>query len=146
MLLLTSTVMLSPSVGMSYFSLVRIIASFFFWVTVITFVVSPALMVRLKFLSSYSSLGLAIVVIVEFPLPWVGLILHHVLGFVIIQSKLEVIENVFSSPSDLNVNSFGEIVNVVCSPPFPFGLLGSSVPLSLPQPMKKLDNCISIVR
>ena len=100
-------------------------------------------MVRLKFLSSYSSLGSAIVVIVEFPLPWVGLILHHVLGFVIIQSELDVIENVFSSPSDLNVNSFGEIVNVVCSPPFPFGSFGSSVPLSLPQLIRSVDSIIN---
>ena len=105
--------------------------------TVTTFVTSPALIVRLKFLSSYSSLGSAIAVIVVLLLPCVGSILHHVLGLVIVQFELEVMVNVFSSPSDLNVNSFGEIVNVVCSPPFPFGLFGSSVPLSLPQLLKK---------
>ena len=50
--------------------------------------------------------------------------------------------NVFSSPADLKVSSVRERVRVGCSPPFPFGLLGSSVPLSLPQLMKNVANRI----
>ena len=46
----------------------------------------------------------------------------------------------FSSPADLKVSSVRERVRVGCSPPFPFGLLGSFVPLSLPQLMKNVAN------
>ena len=40
-------------------------------------------------------------------LPCVGSILHHVLGFVIVQFELEVMVNVFSSPADLETYTNG---------------------------------------